>query len=38
MESFRDKYGHATVGEAIEWNEIARWYCEHDVTTESDDI
>ena len=36
MNSFRDKYGNLTVEQARELNEAARWYCEHDVVSDSE--
>lgn len=35
--SFVDKYGELTVGEAIELNKAAEWYCGHEVTSEAGD-
>ena len=32
--SFRDKFGKLTVEQALELNKAARWYCEHEVTSE----
>lgn len=37
MQCFRSKYGQLTVEQAIELNEAARWYCEHEVTSEAQD-
>lgn len=34
MSSFRDRFANLTVGQARELNEAAKWYCEHDVTSE----
>ena len=36
MSSFRDRFGGLTVEQARELNEAARWYCEHDVVSESE--
>lgn len=33
-QSFADKYGNMTVGEIIELNKAAEWYCGHEVTAE----
>lgn len=33
-QSFADKYGKMTVGEIIELNKAAKWYCDHEVTAE----
>lgn len=38
MSSFCERFGKLTVEQARELNEAARWYCEHDVTSESEDI
>lgn len=32
MSSFADRFGGLTVGQAIELNEAAKWYCSHEVT------
>ena len=32
MSSFRDRFGGLTVGQAIELNKAAEWYCSHEVT------
>lgn len=37
MSSFRDRFGQLTVEQARELNEDARWYCEHEVTSEVQD-
>lgn len=37
MSSFRDRFGQLTVEQARELNEAARWYCEHEVTSEVQD-
>ena len=34
MSDFMDKYGNITVGEAIELNKAAQWYCNHEITSE----
>lgn len=34
MSSFRNRFGNLTVGQVIEMNEAARWYCDHEVTSE----
>ena len=38
MSSFRNRFGELTVAQALELNKAARWYCEHDVISESEDI
>lgn len=37
MSSFRKRFGELTVEQAQELNEAARWYCEHEVTSEASD-
>lgn len=37
MSSFRDRFGGLTVEQARELNEAARWYCEHEITSEVPD-
>lgn len=37
MSSFRDRFGKFTVEQALELNKAARWYCEHEVTSEAKD-
>lgn len=37
MSSFESRFGNLTVGQARELNETARWYCEHEVTSESEE-
>lgn len=37
MSSFRDRFGNLTVKQALELNEAARWYCEHDVAANSEE-
>lgn len=32
MSSFRDRFGGLTVGQVIELNEAAKWYCSHEAT------
>lgn len=34
MSSFRERFGKLTVEQALELNKAARWYCEHEVTSE----
>lgn len=36
MSSFRDRFGNLTVGQALELNEAAKWYCEHDVVSNTE--
>jgi hypothetical protein len=33
MSSFRERFANLTVEQAKELNEAAKWYCEHDITT-----
>lgn len=35
MSSFAERFGELTVEQAQELNEAARWYCEHEVTSEA---
>lgn len=35
--SFGYKYGKLTVAQAKELNEAARWYCEHEIISESEE-
>ena len=35
MSSFAERFGELTVEQAREMNEAARWYCEHEVTSEA---
>lgn len=37
MSYFLNKYDGLTVEQALELNEAARWYCEHEVTSEVSD-
>lgn len=37
MSSFRNRFGGLTVQQARELNEAARWYCDHEVTSEAQD-
>lgn len=37
MSSFRNRFGGLTVAQAKELNEAVKWYCEHEVTSESED-
>lgn len=37
MSSFAERFGEITVEQAQELNEAARWYCEHEVTSEVGD-
>lgn len=32
MSSFRDRFGHLTVEQALELNKAAEWYCSHEET------
>ena len=38
MSSFRERFGNLTVEQALELNKAARWYCGHEVTSESEDL
>lgn len=35
MSSFAERFGELTVEQVQELNEAARWYCEHEVTSEA---
>lgn len=35
MSSFRDRFGKLTVEQAKELNEAVKWYCEHEVISQS---
>lgn len=37
MSSFRKRFGGLTVEQAQELNAAARWYCEHEITSEAGD-
>ena len=37
MSSFAERFGNLTVDQVKELNEAAKWYCEHEVTTEVED-
>lgn len=37
MSSFAERFGELTVEQALELNKAARWYCEHEVTSEAGD-
>lgn len=37
MSSFRNRFGGLTVAQAIELNEAAKWFCDHEVTSEVED-
>ena len=36
MSSFRNRFGGLTVEQARELNEAARWFCDHEITSESE--
>lgn len=36
MSSFRDRFGSLTVAQAQELNEAAKWYCGHDIISQSE--
>lgn len=33
MTSFADRFGGLTVAQALELNEAAKWYCEHEIVS-----
>lgn len=37
MSSFADRLGDLTVGDVLELNKAAEWYCSHEVTSETND-
>jgi hypothetical protein len=38
MSSFAERFGNLTVEQVKELNEAAKWYCEHETTSECDII
>lgn len=38
MSSFANRFGNLTVEQALELNKAAKWYCGHEVTSESEDL
>ena len=36
MSSFADRFGSLTVEQVKELNEAAKWYCEHEIISESE--
>lgn len=36
MSSFADRFGNLTVGQVQELNNAAKWYCGHDVISQSE--
>ena len=38
MSSFRDRFGRLTVEQVIELNNAAKWHCEHDITSNSEEV
>ena len=38
MSSFEERWGHLTVGEAIELNRIARQTCEQEITCQTEEV
>lgn len=36
MSSFADRFGNLTVEQVKELNNAAKWYCDHEVTSESE--
>lgn len=38
MSSFRDRFGGLTVEQVLELNAAAKWYCEHDVISSSEEV
>ena len=37
MSSFADRFGNLTVEQVKELNNAAKWYCEHEITSESEE-
>ena len=37
MSSFAERFGNLTVEQVKELNEAAKWYCDHEVTSESEE-
>lgn len=37
MSDFMDRFGDLTVGDALELNKAAEWYCGYEVTSEAGD-
>lgn len=37
MSSFADRFGSLTVEQARELNNAAKWYCDHEVISESEE-
>lgn len=37
MSSFADRFGGLPVSKVKELNEAARWYCEHEITSQTGD-
>ena len=37
MSSFADRFGNLKVGQVLELNEAAKWYCDHEVTSQIGD-
>jgi len=37
MSSFRERFGNLTVEQVKELNEAAKWYCDHEITSESEE-
>lgn len=37
MSSFADRFGSLTVEQAKELNDAAKWYCDHEATSESEE-
>lgn len=38
MSSFRERFGNLTVAQAIELNNAAKWYCEHEIVSNSEEV
>ncbi len=36
MSSFRDRFGGLSVAQAKELNDAAKWFCDHEITSESE--
>lgn len=37
MSSFRDRFGQLTVEQACELNKAAKWFCGHEIVSESEE-
>lgn len=34
MSTFRERFGNLTVAQVKEFNAAAKWYCEHEITSQ----